>query len=72
MELWHTHESPNLDQKTGPYNNQKKKKKKKGRRIFKIVDFSVPADQRIWVKEWEKKDKYLGLARELKKKTMEH
>ena len=44
--------------------NQKKKKKK---RICKIVDFAVPADQRIKLKECEKKDKYLNLARELKK-----
>ena len=48
-------------------NNSKKKKKKKK----KIVDFAVPADHRIKLKECEKKDKYLDLARELKK-TMEH
>ena len=40
--------------------NQKKK-------IFKIVDFAVPADHRIKLKECEKKDKYLDLVRELKK-----
>ena len=39
--------------------------------IIKIVDFVVPADHRIKLKECEKKDKYLDLARELKK-TMEH
>ena len=44
-------------------NNNKKKKK----RICKIVEFTVPADHRIKLKEWEKKDKYLDLARELKK-----
>ena len=43
------------------------KKKKKKKRICKIVDFSVPADHRIKLKECEKKDKYLDLARELKK-----
>ena len=47
------------------------KKKKKKKRICKIVDFPVPADHRIKLKECEKKDKYLDLARELKK-TMEH
>ena len=47
-------------------NNKKKKKKKK--RICKIVDFAVPADHRIKLNESEKKDKYLDLARELKKK----
>ena len=41
--------------------NQKKK------RICKIVDFAVPADHRIKLNECEKKDKYLDLARELKK-----
>ena len=35
-----------------------------------IVDFAVPANHRIKLKECEKKDKYLDLARELKK-TME-
>ena len=37
----------------------------------KIVDFSVPADNRIKLKKCEKKDKYLDLARKLKN-TMEH
>ena len=59
---WHTHGSPNLDQKTRPYNNQQQKK-----RICKIVDFAVPADHTINLKECEKKDKYLDIARELKK-----
>ena len=40
-------------------------KKKKG--ICKIVDFAVLADHRINLKESEKEDKYLDLARELKK-----
>ena len=39
----------------------------KRKRICKIVDFAVPADHRINLKEGEKKDKYLDLARELKK-----
>ena len=54
MRLWHTHGSPN--------NNDNNKK-----RICKIVDFAVPADHRIKLKEYEKKDMYLDLARELKK-----
>ena len=41
--------------------NQKRKK------ICKIVKFAVPADHRIKLKECKKKDKYLDLARELKK-----
>ena len=36
-------------------------------RICKIADFTVPADHRIHLKEREKKDKYLDLAREIKK-----
>ena len=41
-----------------------KKKKKKN---YRIVDFAVPADHRVELKEREKRDKYLDLARELKK-----
>ena len=33
---------------------------------MKIVHFAVPSDHRIKLKEWEKKDKYFDLARELK------
>ena len=40
--------------------NQKK-------RICKIDGFAVPADHRIKLKECERKDKYLDLAREFKK-----
>ena len=39
----------------------------KKNRTCKIVDFAVPTDHRIKLKESEKKDKYLDLARELKK-----
>ena len=45
--------------------------KKKKKRICKIVDFAVLADHRIKLKECEKKDKYLDLARELKKLEQE-
>ena len=62
MVLWHTDWSPNLGQKTRPNNNLQKKT-----RISKIVDFTVPADHRMKLKEYEKKDKCLDLARELKK-----
>ena len=50
-----TNGSPNLGQKTRPYNNQEKK------RTYKIVEFAVPADHRINLKKGEKK------GRELKK-----
>ena len=39
----------------------------KNKRTCKIVDFAVPADHRIKLKESVKRDKYLNLARELKK-----
>ena len=39
----------------------------KKKRTCKIVDFAVPANHRIKLKECEKKDKYLDLARKLKK-----
>ena len=42
------------------------------KRTCRIVDFAVSADQRVKLKESEKKDKYLDLAWELKKKTVEH
>ena len=61
MGLYHTNGSPIPGQKTRLNDYQQKK------RIFNIVDFGVPADQRINLKESEKKDKYLDLARELKK-----
>ena len=38
---------------------------RKKKRISKIVDFAVPGDYRIKLKECEKKDKSLDLAREL-------
>ena len=38
---------------------------------YKIVDFAISADHRIKLEECEKKNKYLDLARELKK-TMNH
>ena len=47
-----------------PCNNQQKKK------ICKIVEFSVPTDHRIKLKECEKRDKFLHLAIELKKKKL--
>ena len=39
----------------------------KKKRTCKIVDFAVLPDHRIKLKECEKKDKYLTLARQLKK-----
>ena len=41
--LSHEYGSPNIGQKTRPYNNQQQKK-----RICPIVDFLVPVDYRMW------------------------
>ena len=49
----------------------KKKRTKKKKKTCKIMDFSVPADHRIKLKESEKKYKFLELTRELKR-TIEH
>ena len=42
----------------------------KKKRTCKFIDFAVPADNRIKLKEYEKKDKYLDLAREVKKNKL--
>ena len=67
QEFWDTNGSPNFGQTIKPYNNPKKKKKKKKKITCRIVDFAVPADHRVKLKESEKKDKYLDLFKELKK-----
>ena len=59
--IWDTNGSPNPGQTIRPINNQQKK------RTCRIVDFAIPADHRVKLNESEKKDKYLDLARELKK-----
>ena len=64
----HTNGTPNLGQMTKTYNNQpKKRKKRKEKKTCKIVDFAVPDDHRVKLKESEEKDKYLDLVTELKK-----
>ena len=45
----------------------------KKERIRRLVNFAVPTDHRVKLKECKKRDKYQDLARELKKKkTVEH
>ena len=39
----------------------------KKKKTCRIVDFAILADQRMKIKENKKKDKYLDLARELKR-----
>ena len=69
MGLWHTNGLPNLGQKTWSYNNQQPKNKKKEN--LQNCRLDIPAGHRIKLEECEKRDKYLDLARELKK-NMEH
>ena len=63
MGFWHTNGSPHFGQLTRPYNNlqKKTKEKRKKQRTCKIVDFAVPACDRVKLKESEKKDKCLDL-----------
>ena len=60
MGLWNTNGSPNSGQKTRPSDSWLE-------RAYQIVDFAVPVDHRVKIKESEKRDKYLDLARQLKK-----
>ena len=46
---------------------KKKGKKKEKRELCRIVDFAVPPNHRLKLKESERKNKYLDLAKELKK-----
>ena len=63
--FWDTNGSHNLGQTTRHYNNDEKKRERK---LVELWTFN----HRIKLKESEKKDKYLDLAWELKKKTVEH
>ena len=49
-------------------NNNNNNNNQQRKRTWEIVDFAVPVDHRIKLKESEKKDKYLDFARELKKR----
>ena len=74
LRLWDTNGSPNLGQTTRQSDSQQKKKKKKKKRKKKKKKEKkekrvsvVQADHRVKLKESEKRDKYLDLARKLKK-----
>ena len=45
---------------------------KKKKRTCRQVDFAIPADHRVKIKESKNREKYLDLARELKKKATKH
>ena len=62
--LWHTHGSPILCQKTRPYTNQQK------RELAKLLTLLSRLIIKFKLKECEKKDKYLDLAREVKESVV--
>ena len=61
--FWHTDGSPNPDQKTRPWDDWWQKKKKG---YCRLVDFAMPADHRVKIKENEKRNKDLDLSEEEK------
>ena len=63
LRFWDTNRSCNLGQTTRACDSQQIKKK----RSCLIVDLTVPADHKVKLKETKKRDKYLDLAKELKK-----
>ena len=65
MGFWDTNGSPNISQTTDIVIIDKKKKKKKW--TYRIVDFAIPAEHRVKLKESGKKDKHMNLVRKLKK-----
>ena len=54
LEFWDTNGSPNISQKTRPSDSQQKKR-------TWIVDFAIPVNHRVKLKESKKQDKYLDL-----------
>ena len=60
--FWNTKWSPNQGQTNRPSHSKQKKKRNSW-----IKDIAVPANDRVKLKESEKKDTYLDHARELKK-----
>ena len=66
MGFWDTNRSPYLSQKTRPSNNQKKTKKKQKKNLS-ICGLCYPDWPQSKIERKQKKDKYLDLARELKK-----
>ena len=66
MGFWGTNWSPNLGETTRPSDNQQK------RMTGWIVNFAVPTDHGLKLKENEKKDNYLDLTRELEKNCVQY
>ena len=77
--FWHSNGTFNLSQTTRPRNSQQQQKQKqqninknnkKQRRTCRLVGFAVPTEPWVKLKKSKKGDKYLDLARELKKWNM--
>ena len=64
--FWDTNGSPNLGKTTRSYDSQHKRIQKRKKRTNRIVDFAVPLEHSIKLKEHRKRDKYRDLTRELK------
>ena len=61
LKSWDTNGSPNLGHTTKPCDSQQKN------RTCRILGFTFPANHRVKFKKYEERDKYLDLARKLKK-----
>ena len=62
LEVWDTNRSPNIGLMTRFCNNQQERK-----RTHRNINFAVPADHWVKLKENENRDTYIDLAKELKK-----
>ena len=58
-----------VEKKKKKKKQKKKKRKEKKKRTSRILNFAVPEDHEIKLKESEKRDKYLDLTRKKKKKN---
>ena len=62
--LWDTNRSPNLGQTIRLSDCQKQQQQQMG--ICRIVDFVIPVELKVKLKETQKREKYQDVARELK------
>ena len=65
-----TNRSPNLGWRLGlttKNESKNKKRKKKRKRTWRRVNFTIPADHRLKLKERVSRNRYLNLAREIRK-----
>ena len=65
--FWDAFGSANLIQTTRPCDSQKQQQQQQQKWCCRIVDFDLPADRRVKLRENKRKDKYPDFARERKK-----